>query len=76
MIAQIGASTIDLSTGFGNIASGKGADGDKGGSSKKEKDPDYMEYLEDEADRYHDINLELEDLETNLSRLYKQQKRI
>lgn len=76
MIAQIGASTIDLSTGFGNIASGKGADGDKGGSSKKEKDPDYMEYLEDEADRYHDINLELEDLETNLSRLDKQQKKL
>ena len=74
MIAQIGASTIDLSTIFGNIASGKGADGDKDNSS--EKDPDYIEYLENEADRYHDINLELEDLETHLGRLDKQQKKL
>lgn len=74
MIAQIGATGTDLDKTFSNISSGKGASGDSGSSSKK--DPDYIEYLEDEADRYHDINLELEDLETNLSRLDKQQKKL
>lgn len=74
MIAQIGATGTDLDKTFSNISSGKGASDDSGSSSKK--DPDYMEYLEDEADRYHDINLELEDLETNLSRLDKQQKKL
>lgn len=48
----------------------------KSGSSKKGKDPNKMDYLENTADRYHDINLELENLETNLNRLDKQQDKL
>lgn len=70
MIAQIGATGHELDHAFDNVRSGRGT------KDKKEKDPDYMDYLEDEADRYHDINLELEELETHLNRLTKQQKKL
>ncbi len=46
------------------------------GGSEKEKDPDYIEQLEDEIDRYHDINIELEQISTNLSRLEKEEKKL
>lgn len=80
MIAQIGARGHELGTAFDNIRSGYGSGGpkDKGGKTKEEKvkDPDLIDYLEDEKDRYHDVNLELEELEVNLSRLDKQQKKL
>ena len=69
-----GSSNNYSSSNKGGKSSGKSSG--KKGSSKKEKDPDKMDYLKDVADRYHDINLELEDLETNLNRLDKQQKKI
>lgn len=75
MIAQIGATGHELDHAFDNVRSGHGTKNPKEKSSK-EKDPDYMDYLEDEADRYHDINLELEDLEVHLNRLTKQQKKL
>jgi TP901 family phage tail tape measure protein len=75
MIAQIGATGTDLDKTFSNISSGKGASGDKS-SSSSEKDPEVLDYLEDEADRYHDINLEIEELTTNLNRLNKQQDKL
>lgn len=46
------------------------------GKSGKEKDPDTIDYLEDEADRYHDINLEIERLNVNLERLNKEQEKL
>lgn len=70
MIAQIGATGHELDHAFDNVRSGHGT------KDKKGKDPDYMDYLEDEADRYHDINLELEDLEAHLNKLDKQQKKL
>lgn len=77
MIAQIGATGHELDHAFDNVRAGHGTKDPKDSSkSKKEKDPDYMDYLEDEADRYHDINLELEDLEVHLNRLTKQQKKL
>lgn len=73
MIAQIGATGHELDHAFDNVRSGHGT---KNSKDKKGKDPDYMDYLEDEADRYHDINLELEDLEAHLNKLDKQQKKL
>ncbi len=72
MIAQIGAAGFELGHTFDSVRSGKGTTDSGGGG----KDPELMEYLEDESDRYHDINLELEDLETHLGRLDKQQKKL
>lgn len=82
MIAEVGARTVELDEGFKNISAGKGVspkDKKEKGSKEKEekvKDPDVIEFLEDEADRYHDINLQLEKLETNLDRLEDQQKKL
>lgn len=80
MVAQIGVTGTGLDKTLSNISSGKGASDDGGGSSNKKdtdkKDPEILDYLEDEADRYHDINLELEKLETNLNKLNKQQSKL
>lgn len=73
MIAQIGASNVENLNKFNNIKSGNGT-GDKSGS--KEKDPDYMDELEDEADRYHDIDIILKQIDTDLGRLEKQEDKL
>ena len=75
MIAQIGASNIEVGHNLGSIKSGKGPSSDKG-SSKKEQEPDQMEYIEDEVDRYHDVNIQLEQISTTLDRLQKQQDKL
>lgn len=75
MIVQIGSKGNELGKAFNNIRSGRGSGGGKGGGGGG-KDPEFIDYLEDEADRYHDINLELEKLETNLDRLEKQQDKL
>jgi hypothetical protein len=46
------------------------------GGTYEEEDPEVLDYLEDEADRYHDINLEIEKLSTNLERLQNQQDKL
>ena len=74
MIAQIGASNVEIGHNLGNIKSGKGS-GDSGGSSK-EKEPDQMDYVEGDIDRYHDVNIELEQISTTLDRLQKQQDKL
>ena len=53
---------------------GKGGGG--GGGSKKEKDPDKMDKLDDEIDRYHDINIQIALLETQYDRLGKAQDKL
>lgn len=74
MMAQIGASNIEIADKLGNIRSGKGANpGKKGGS---EKEPDYMEGLKDEKDIYHDINIVLSQISTELDKLDKQRKKL
>lgn len=59
MIAQIGASTINLDNLFGNISSGKGS---KGGSGSKGKtyDKEDLKTLQEVEDRYHEINREIQ----------------
>ena len=78
MMAQIGASNIEIADKLGNIRSGKGAN-PKEGSGKKggsEKEPDYMEGLKDEKDIYHDINIVLSQISTELDKLDKQRKKL
>ena len=63
-----------------NIDSSK-ASKEKSTDEKEEKeeevkDPDYIEYLEDEADRYHDIDLRIQEVERSLDRLQDQQKKL
>lgn len=45
-------------------------------STSKEKDSKKIDLLDDEIDRYHDINLEIEELNNNLDKLDKQQKKL
>lgn len=72
MIAQIGASNVEIGANLGNIRSGKGSKG----SSKSAKDPDLIDYLEDEKDRYHDIDIILQQISTDLDILQKQQDKL
>lgn len=79
MIAQIGASNVEIANKLGNIRSGKGANpksGSGGGGGKSSKEPDYMEGLEDEKDIYHDINIVLAQISTELDKLDKQKKKL
>ena len=43
---------------------------------EKVKDPDYIEALQEEIDRYHDINFALEQIENELTRLGNKQKKL
>lgn len=72
MIAQIGASNVEIGANLGSIRSGKGSKG----SSESAKDPDLMDYLEDEKDRYHDIDIILQQISTDLDILQKQQDKL
>lgn len=59
MIAQIGASTINLDNLFGNVSSGKGSKG-SGGSKGKTYDKEDLKTLQEVEDRYHEINREIQ----------------
>lgn len=50
--------------------------GGGGGGGSKEKDPDKMDKLDDEIDRYHDINIQIKQLETAYDRLDKAQDKL
>ena len=69
MIAQIGATSIE--TGYGLAGVAKGAGYDRSGSGK-----DIKENLEDEKDIYHDINIILQQISTELDRLEKQEEKL
>lgn len=53
--------------------SGSGGGGSKG---SEPKEPDKQEQIEGDKDRYHDVNIELEQIQTNLDRLEKQQDKL
>lgn len=73
MIAQIGASNVDIGNQLGNIKSGKGANPKKsGGGGSKASEPDKMETLEDKPDVYHDVNIQLELISKNLDKIQSQ----
>lgn len=54
-------------------SSGKGGGGSKG---SEPKEPDKQDPIEKEKDRYHDVNIELDQIETNLNRLDKQKDKL
>lgn len=59
MIAQIGASAVNLDNLFGNVSSGKGSKG-SGGSKGKTYDKEDLKTLQEVEDRYHEINREIQ----------------
>lgn len=59
MIAQIGASTVNLDNLFGNVSSGKRSKG-SGGSKGKTYDKEDLKTLQEVEDRYHEINREIQ----------------
>lgn len=78
MIAQIGASNVEIRNNLGNIKGGKGSGSSRGGggSSGSKNEPDQMDYIESDIDRYHDVNIELEKISTTLDRLQQQQDKL
>ena len=68
------ASTFKSATTGSNARPGsKGSGGGGGGSSKE---PDTMDAIEDEKDRYHDVNVELDLISKDLDKLDKQKKKL
>ena len=67
-------------TGKQNNYSSKNKGGKSPGSKKSgggsSKDPDKMDAVENEVDRYHDVNIALEQISTTLGRLQKQQDKL
>lgn len=59
-------------------SSGKSPSKGSGGSSKKdkEKEADYIEELEDEWDIYHDINIQISQLDRELERIQERQEKL
>lgn len=81
--AQIGAADAGIAAlKSANVALDKAqkdarVGGSKGsGSEEKEKDPDKMDAIENERDRYHDVNIELKQIETELGRIQKQKDKL
>ena len=50
--------------------------GGGGGNSESSKEPDVMEALESENDRYHDVDIRLKQISTDLNKLDKQKKKL
>lgn len=75
-ISALNSANLNLDRTQGLATPGGRGKGGGGGKEKKEKEPDTIDLLEEELDRYHDINLELEELENNLDRLNKQQEKL
>lgn len=67
------ASTFKSATTGSNARPGSKGSGGGGGSSKE---PDTMDAIEDEKDRYHDVNVELDLISKDLDKLDKQKKKL
>ena len=63
--------TLDKAQNDARVGGSKGS-----GSGEKEKDPDKMDAIENEKDRYHDVNIELKQIETELGRIQKQKDKL
>lgn len=59
----------------GKKDTGKGS-GSEGSGKDSEKEADHIDQLEDEADTYHDIDLEISQIETSLKRLQDRQEKL
>ena len=65
-----------LAQGMKDNADLKSLDKGKGGGGGSNKDPEFIDYLEDERDRYHDINIQIALCEKALEKLNSQQKKL
>lgn len=59
-----------------NASSSNKGGGEKGGGGSKAKEPDKMDKIDNTIDRYHDINIEIKQLETAYDRLGKAQDKL
>lgn len=57
-------------------SSNKGGKSPGSGSSSKAKEPDFMKYLDDEKDRYHDIDIILKQIQNDMDILDKQKDKL
>ena len=55
---------------------GKGPGSGSGGGGSKSKEPDKIDPLEKEADRYHDVDVQLDLIDKDLDKLDKQKKKL
>ena len=76
MIAQIGASNVDIGKQLNNVKSGKGANPKKSGGGNKASEPDWMDPVEDKPDVYHDVNIELKLISSQLDKIQSQTNKL
>jgi hypothetical protein len=83
MIAQLSSSVSDIDDIYKNVSAGKGGKstsnlgkGGKGSGSDSKKKPDQMEYLKKEIDRYHDVEIQLKQIETSMDKLNSQKDKL
>lgn len=75
-IDEILARNSSLDKILANARSGKGGSSSSKGSSGSEKEAKTEDLIEDELDRYHDINIILQQISTTLDRLQEQQDKL
>lgn len=75
MIYQIGAQSHKLNHGLSNVARGKGFSPKKE-SGKKDKEPNTIDELKEVADRYHEVDTQIQLIGKHLSLLESQQKKM
>lgn len=75
-IDEILARNSSLDKILANARSGKGGSSSSKGSSRSEKEAKTEDLIEDELDRYHDINIILQQISTTLDRLQEQQDKL
>lgn len=71
MIYETGARLLSSTETLNNIQVGKGAN-----KSKNSSDPDNLDYLDDEVDRYHKVNTQIQKVENSLKKLQSQQEKL
>lgn len=71
MISELLAQGMKDNADLKSLGKGKG-----GGGGESKKDPEFIDYLEDERDRYHDINIQIALCEKALEKLNSQQKKL
>ena len=76
MIAEIGAQSKLTDYGLGGVSKGLGTDNKKDKDKDKSKDPDKMDYEENEADRYHEVNTQLDKISNQLDKIQSQEKKL
>ena len=78
-IANVGSRSNAISnkgTSGKKVSSPSGSGGKGGSGSGSAKEPDKMDPLKKEADRYHDVDIQLKQIQTDLNKLDKQKKKL